>query len=302
MNQQRFDKMQYTPYALTGIESVKQEMIEEALLRSIVVDQLPFLLVESGTFKELFARLDPRFRLPCRQTVSKRIGETFIRKREEVKGILRNEPGKVSITTDIWTACNQVAFLGITMHWIDQSWKMRLLLLDIVPLHDAHTGNHIAEAIHDVLRDFDLGRRLLAVTTDNGSNMVSMYKRLCELCSQEFKNSEIVHLRCAAHVLNLAAKAGLEHVSAEVKKARAFSSKLHYSVLLLGEMEKIASGIEMKCKMLQVDVATRWNSSFLMLKRLEEIRMITDMLVVKKPNLAANYPSNDEWEVLKVCA
>jgi hypothetical protein len=234
--------------------------------------------------------------------VSKRICKTFTSKREEVKSILRNEPGKVSITTDIWTACNQVAFLGITVHWIDQSWQMRLLLLDIVPLHYAHTGDHIAETIFNILCDFDLGPRLLGVTTDNGANMVSMYKKLRELCLQEFNNSETVHFRCAAHVLNLSAKAGLEHISDEVKKARTVSSKLHHSVRLLDEMAKIASGLEVKCKRPQVDVITRWNSTYLMLKRLEEIRQITDILAAKTPSLTEIYPSINEWGVLKVCA
>jgi len=300
MYQDELDSMRYLPYPNAAFEKAKKQAFETALLRSIVVDQLAFALVESETFREVIAQVDPRLKVPCRQTISKRISDAFNTSREEVKKIIADEPGKISIASDVWTACNQTAFLGVTAHWINSNWEMKLILLDIQQLSDVHTGEVIANAIVNILREFNIGSRLLALTTDNGSNMVSMGRKLGEMCAQEFENDGVTHVRCVAHVLNLAAKAGLAQISTEVKKARVFASKLHNSVLLVGEMQKIAAGLEMKHKMPQVDVVTRWNSTFLMLRRLEEIRLITDVLVVKRQNLAEICPTNDEWIILKV--
>ena len=147
------------------------------------------------------------------------------------------------------------------MHWIDLDWKMRVLLLDIVPLHDSHTGTLIATTIAEVLRRFGLGERVLGVTTDNGSNMVSMAEKLSMQCANEFKNHDVTHLRCAAHVLNLAVKEGLSVISTSVKKARLFVNHLRHSPLLLDEMKDIALALKIKFLMPERDVQTRWNST-----------------------------------------
>ena len=159
----------------------------EALVRWLVLDQQAFLTVDSGAFRHLISQLDPRFRVPFRQTITNQIISEFGARSEQLKGHFTRQNGKVSITTDIWTACNEQAFLGIVVHWIDLDWKMRVLLLDIVPLHDSHTGTLIATTIIDVLRSFGLGERLLDVPTDNGGNMVTLAEKL----SMQYANQRI---------------------------------------------------------------------------------------------------------------
>ncbi|CAH1762366.1 177_t:CDS:2 [Entrophospora sp. SA101] len=79
---------------------------------------------------------------------------------------------KVSLTIDAWTSTttNQ-GYLGITAHWIDD-------------------------------KEFSLGKKVLAMTTDNGSNM------------------DFMHLRCGAYVLNLAVKEGIKLIDQPIEKLR----------------------------------------------------------------------------------
>ena len=148
---------------------------------------------------------------------------------------------------------------------------MHTILLDIILLNESHTGDLIAQKVCEVLQLYGLGKRLLGVTTHNGTNMISMVGKLHLQCLEEFDNSQVTHLCCAAHVLNLSVKKGLSMVSAPVKKARVFVNRLRNSPLLLGEMKSIALALDMNFLEPEGDVPTRWNSTYLMLRRLEKI-------------------------------
>ena len=66
--------------------------------------------------------------------------------------------------------------------------------LDIAPLYEDHTGQNIADAILDVLENWALDKdQLVAVTTDNGSNIVVA-----------LRNIAVVRVSCFGHNLDLA--------------------------------------------------------------------------------------------------
>jgi hypothetical protein len=48
---------------------------------------------------------------------------------EHIKG-----GGRISITTDRWSARNYKDFIAVTGHWINKDWKQRSQLLDIIHL------------------------------------------------------------------------------------------------------------------------------------------------------------------------
>ena len=50
----------------------------------------------------------------------------------------------------------QLPFLGITAHWIDNDFKIQSRVLELVHLRGPHTGENLAKAIADMLRDFQI--------------------------------------------------------------------------------------------------------------------------------------------------
>jgi hypothetical protein len=50
----------------------------------------------------------------------------------------------------------------------------------------------------------------------------------------------------------------------------------------------------------QSDVPTRWNSTYLMIVRLQEIREMMDILVASNPSLKTMYLEEDDWKQLGV--
>ncbi|CAJ0757159.1 2943_t:CDS:2 [Entrophospora sp. SA101] len=155
---------------------------------------------------------------------------------------------KVSLTIDAWTSTttNQ-GYLGITAHWIDD-------------------------------KEFSLGKKVLAMTTDNGSNM------------------DFMHLRCGAYVLNLAVKEGIKLIDQPIEKLRKTAGK---------ELKTIFEMKNQKFLIPDLDITTKWNSLYNMIKKMLRIKDMVDILIAGNRIVFHNrmllqiYPSKEEWDDIK---
>ena len=76
-----------------------------------------------------------------------------------------------------------------------------------------------------------------------------------------------VHMRCIAHILNLVVNEGLKEAGISVKRVREAVRYVSNSPARLHKFREFADLIWVNCKCsLSLDVATRWNSTYDMLK------------------------------------
>ena len=80
-----------------------------------------------------------------------------------------------------------------------------------------------------------------------------------------------VHMRCIAHILNLVVTKGLKEANASVKWVREAVRYVRNSPARLAKFKEFSDllGIEYKSA-LSLDVPTKWNSTYLMLKKIFE--------------------------------
>src|SRR6266498_2445572 len=125
---------------------------------------------------------------------------------------LRKITGQFSLTCDMWTSTiNREAFLGLTIHYVDSNWNLCNFLLDIIPFTIKHSGVNIAQEIMRTLREFGISSKIIALTTDNDSAMLTCEKEIAAIFDYEISSiNNFSHYRCAAHILNLGVKKGLK--------------------------------------------------------------------------------------------
>ena len=76
-----------------------------------------------------------------------------------------------------------------------------------------------------------------------------------------------VHMRCITHILNLIVNEGLKEVDRSIKRVRETVRYVRNSPDRLHKFREFANLIDVDCKCsLSLDVATRWNSTCVMLK------------------------------------
>jgi hypothetical protein len=201
----------------------------------------------------------------------------------------------------MWTSTiNREAFLGITIHYIDSDWRLRNFLLDIIPFTVSHSGINISREIMKVLDQFNISSKIIALTTDNESAMIVCGKEIASALDIEFSTMTFAHYRCAAHVFNLGVKAGLDLVGESVIKTRKLMISIKNSTRLCDSLRLICSLKKIKYLKPILDVETRWNSTFYMLKRLLDLEPALNLLVADNRVLSTLYPDEDDWVTIKV--
>jgi hypothetical protein len=253
----------------------------KSLVEWIICDLKSFSVVESESFTKLIYKLDSRYRLPSRHTIKRLISQEFEQKRDVIPDFLQNISSKFSLTCDIWSSIKMESFIAITLHYIDSNWKLCHFVLDIFAITGSHTGTSIFEKISQLISEMHLENRVIAITTDNGSNIVSGCKKLVEHFNPDNKITELTHFRCAAHVLNLAVNEGLSSNSNLcIKKLRKLIKKIRGSALLIDKLKHIFQSDNKKFLYPLLDIKTRWNSTFDMIERAIEIKLQLEILKI----------------------
>ena len=119
---------------VAGTNTLDTSQVHRDLEEFIIMDELPFAFTEKAGFRLFLSRILPGYVPPNRQRVAKEIeGQIYDRMEFTIKKILASLIAKdvhFSSTTDIWTCSSQtLAYMAVTLHWIDDTWEMNSILV-----------------------------------------------------------------------------------------------------------------------------------------------------------------------------
>ena len=137
--------------------------------------------------------LDPTFPIPSNKRIKKEINIGYTNAIVELKILLENTCKSASLTTDLWTAKSKHGYIGITLHWLSEDFKVYNCLLYMERMQYSHTGTNIIFFLKKKVVEFGLEEKITCIVTDNGSNMVNAINQW----------DGVEHLPCAAYTLQL---------------------------------------------------------------------------------------------------
>ncbi|GAB2270329.1 hypothetical protein Dimus_038840 [Dionaea muscipula] len=190
----------------------------------------------------------------------------------DMKTNLRVEFGKyrVSLTTDTWTSVQNVNYMVITAHFVDDEWNLHKRIINFCPIA-SHTGKEIGNLILECLIEWKI-ERVMCISVDNASaNKVAIDKVLKKMKSwpnsQLLLGGKYMHVRCLAHIINLIVKDGLKKLDKSIQSIRNAVKFVRSSPRRFDDFKKCVVNEFVESKGLVVmDVPTRWNSTYLMLE------------------------------------
>lgn len=153
---------------------------------------------------------------------------------------------------------------------------------------------NIAQAIIRILEEFNISTKIIALTTDNDSAMLVCGREIADALNNEISLMNFSHYRCAVHVLNLGVKKGLETVDNSITKARKITCMIKNSTLLCDSLRAFCTLKNIKYLKPILDVSTRWNSTFYMLKRFKELEPALILLAADNHSINALYPNDED--------
>jgi hypothetical protein len=118
------------------IAKYSEKLIRDTLYEMIIVDEMPFSTAERMGFRKLFSVLEPRLKLHSRYTMMKDCVKMFMNLKNTMKNEFLISGQRVCLTTDTWTSIQNMTYMCITGHFIDQSWKYHKKILSFHQVSD----------------------------------------------------------------------------------------------------------------------------------------------------------------------
>ena len=191
----------------------------------------------------------------------------------------------VAFTTDIWTdATTRESFISVTCHWINKFWQRRDFVLNCSHFPAKHTACNIVR--------------------DGASNM----RAGCD-------EVPVDSVHCLIHLLQLVVKDAVlsQDLPARiVRKCRVLCTFVHNSARATAALRRkqveVMGVVISQAKQLVGDVKTRWNSTYLMLLRIQTLRPALEQFMLDEAELPSTTSSwshskcleSNEWAMIRL--
>lgn len=273
--------------------------------RAIICHAYPIQIVEHVRIRELHEYLNPNVRHVSRNTILKHCRREYDAQKLILSKVLSELPCRISFTCDVWSACTSRGYIVLTAHFVNSNWKLQSIILSFRYFPPPHNGKDIYKFAVDLIDEWGLKGKVFSITVDNASaNDVAvdeLRKDLLETHSLPC-DGKFLHIRCAAHILNLIVRAGLALVDESVVKLRLIAKYIEWSDSRLTRFEEACrssnSGFSGRLKL---DVSTRWNSTYLMLRKCLEAKVGIDRFCVLESGIPYFIDANEWQTVQNVC-
>lgn len=268
--------------------------VRQAIVNFLVSGYHSMETVEEPAFQHLIKLINPSVEIPSDTTARRDVLALYEQRKEKVKSILARVE-HVSITCDVWTSPNKRSVLGVTVHFVEGA-ELRSFPLVYHELQGSHTGEAIAEAIIDIVKDHGIDGKLVAIACDNASNM----DVAVNLVDQRLPAFEGHRVRCMAHVLHLAVMDLLNVHKPFFKRVKSFVKHTKSGHVMLGAWRDACKAINKEPNLLVTSCKTRWGSSRDMTAGMVEYRQAVNFLVSQLSDLEklAWTFQDSEWDMM----
>ena len=240
----------------------------------IIVDELPFSFVENSGFRYYQRINQPLFDVPCRGAITQECLGLYLQEKNKLRETIRKNIGRVCLTTDTWTSIKKKSYMALTGHFIDNNWNLVKKVLNFCLL-DGHRGIDIGKGVENCLNEWGFNN-VLSISVDNASsndNAIGFMKLIFEKNHDCLVLGEWLHIRCAAHIVNLIVQDGIKHVGKSIESIRCAVKWIKKSGTRIEKFNKCARSARCdSTKSLVLDCPTRWNSTYNMLEVAHEYK------------------------------
>ncbi|KAJ9541479.1 hypothetical protein OSB04_027985 [Centaurea solstitialis] len=244
--------------------------------------------------------------MPSRTTITRDVMNLYLREKKSLRDMLVKRKQRVCLTTNTWKSCQNLHYMCLTAHLIDDSWVLQKKILNYCVVPDTK-GDTLGRAIEQCLLEWGL-ERVLTITVDNASSnnvSVQYVKKTVNQWGGAILGGQHMHLRCAAHILNLIVQEGLDDYGASIAKIRDVVRYVRGSSTRLQKLKECADQAKITSKKtVCLDVATCWNSTYFMLEAAEKYQKAFERMEMNDVGYVKEFctgevkkcPNESDWE------
>lgn len=284
----------------------KQDECRKAFAKMVIMDEKPFRSCEHEGLRYFMSFAQPNFIFPSRFTVARDCYRVYVEEKRKLKSYFSKSSSRICLTTDTWTSCQNLCYMSLTAHFIDDNWTLHKKILNFCPI-SGHSGEAIGKGVEKCLLEWGI-TRVMTITVDNASSndvgIQYIRRRLQRWKDGAVLDGKFVHMRCAAHILNLTVREGLKENDESIKRIRNGVRFVRSSPARLQKFKNCVNQEQIESKRhLCLDVETRWNSTYMMLEYASIYRKAFDLLetsdggkFIEELSKSNGVPTDDDWD------
>ncbi|GAV06575.1 hypothetical protein RvY_16541 [Ramazzottius varieornatus] len=154
----------------------KQRLLDLNIARIQVETLICPDILGHSSFDRAIKGADSALKWPKRDTITRRLLPGIYKKLETKVLDLLKSATAIAINCDIWSSKRQRGYLGVSAHYIDETFKLQHGLLACSRFSGIHNANQILDLTVEVLTKFEIENKVCYIGTDNGANIVNAFK------------------------------------------------------------------------------------------------------------------------------
>nr|XP_034909733.1 uncharacterized protein LOC118045257 isoform X2 [Populus alba] len=293
------DAKQHTlPSDLGGNFVFDQERSRLNFVRMVMKLGFPLDMVQNEFFKTFVYDLQPKFQLCSQDTVQAYALSIYRQEKEKLMKYIDNLSSLFSITVDLRSYGDNKMSCCLTMHFIDDGWRMNKKILAFRSIeHD-----YMNEAVKNVLVEWNIIKKvqfMFAEIAPPNSQMTREFRS--KLLSQfPHMNGDLLCFSCYALTLELLARDGFYEIKDLLNKIRGCIEYVNATPITQDKFREAINNVKLQdMKAASHDDPTRWDTTFVMLKSALELREAFTQLEQVDFDFKVN-PSVEEWKMAMI--
>lgn len=246
-----------------------QEDADLLLLKIIVEDERPFRMPQTDAFKDFCRKLNPLYKVPCYNTIVKKLDLEYGKMRIELDKLISSLPA-LALTMDGWKSNTSDSYASLEAHYWDFSKNQKCTRTwNVFLIQDVHcTGETLQALLREIFGKigWDSAKIDSIITTtvsDGGGNICKAFKLM-----------NLRNIHCGPHVINVVCQKGIEGCPDLYTRSKKFVAWINESSVAWMTLKKhqgnenVAKQLDDVIYVLIQEVSTRWNSFFYLVDRL----------------------------------
>jgi hypothetical protein len=187
----------------------------------------------------------------------------------------------VALTSNIWSGNAKEDYISVVTHYVSVDWELQKKVIALRLIEVKHTGDNIAAKIAGVIQEFGMLDKIFSVTLDNASSNAKAMETLTPMFAGYLGSNpaptpedphnrkyNLVHQRCACHIINLIVKSGLKRFKIYLEDFKTAINFLNSSNQRIAMFKNYCNAQGLRPRKFGLDMDVRWNATYLMLKHL----------------------------------
>lgn len=279
-----------------------QEVSRRDLSRMIILHEYPLEIVNHVGFQTFIRNLQPRFNLVSIETVLDDCLKLYANERSKLSDMMEILPCRVSLTVGRWGLMDGAEYLCLSCHFVDNHWKLRRKILNLLYFSAPPTAEDIYEGIIGKFHYWKISRKLCCMVLDQcGSEQVAANNLLLKFLRSRDSlhlNGDLFQFHGCAHALDVITQDSMVHITEICDRVRSCVIFVKSSQKRLNRLQNAALLSETPKKTIVLDAIASWRSTYLMITTVYEFQNAFKNLA--KYDSDFSFPLSDaEWDEVK---